>query len=497
MPRALVLAKLLLHAPLLSRYGWHPDELYFLSCGRRLAFGYADHPPFTPWVARLAEALFGDSLVGLRLFPLLAGVLLILLACRLVRELGGGAFAQGVAGLCLLTGPVWLRTSNMLTIVSFEPLFWTGCALLLVRLLRGGDPRLWLAFGAVAGVGVLNKHTVLLFGGALVLGLLLTRQRGLLRSRWPWLGLLVCSLCFLPNLAWQASHDWATFRFMRALNESVMSGISPVEFLAGQVIYVGPLAAIVWLPGLARLFSPRHRELRPLAWGWVLLITALLLLSSKVYYSMPYYPILLAAGAWYWEDRLAHARTRRCVVVSRVALGSLLLAGGAALAPVSLPLLPIAKVDGFARAATLGLVASSGEVTGDLHAQHGWPELAAEVAKRLEGLSDVDRGKAVLFVRNYGEAGALEQWGARYGLPPVITNHLSWHDWLPASISGEVVLTLGLGDSPLDELYEEKEPLGVLPDHPQGASWERGRELVLYRRPKVPLARWWPAERWL
>ena len=159
-PSLIALLGVLLHVPVLSRYGFHRDELYFAACGERLALGYADHPPWVPWVARLAVDTLGESVVALRLPALAAGALAILLAGALARELGGGRFAQGLASLSVLIAPVFLRVANVLAIPSFEPVFWLGATWALVRVLRGGHARGWLLVGAIAGLGLLNKHTM-------------------------------------------------------------------------------------------------------------------------------------------------------------------------------------------------------------------------------------------------------------------------------------------------------------------------------------------------
>ena len=165
---------LALHLAAAGVYGLFIDELYFLACGEHLAWGYVDMPPLTAAQAWLARGLFGDSMLAIRLFPALAGAGLVLLAGALARELGGKRFAQGLAALAVATAPGYLLASSYLSMNSIEPLLWMGCALVLLRIIRTGDTRLWLAFGLLAGIGLENKDTMLLFGFALVAGLLLT-----------------------------------------------------------------------------------------------------------------------------------------------------------------------------------------------------------------------------------------------------------------------------------------------------------------------------------
>jgi 4-amino-4-deoxy-L-arabinose transferase-like glycosyltransferase len=184
----LVLAavKLALHLYAGRHYGYFVDELYYLACSQHLAWGYVDQAPLIAAIAKTARVLFGDSLSAIRFFPALAGAGQVLLAGMIARELGGRAFAQGLAALCTLLAPGFLALDNLLTMNAFEPLFWMGCAYLAIRIIRTGDEQLWLWFGAVAGAGLMNKHSMLIFGFGVVAGLLLTPQRKHLWSRWFW-----------------------------------------------------------------------------------------------------------------------------------------------------------------------------------------------------------------------------------------------------------------------------------------------------------------------
>ncbi len=215
----LLIAKALLHLPGLFRYGYFRDELYFLDCGRHLGFGYVDHAPLVGLYAKVA-LLLGGSLPALRILSLAAGVGVVALTVLLARRLGGGRYAQLLAGVCVLVAPVNLMIGSILTMNVFEPLFWTGCGLLLVRIARGGDPRLWLAFGAVAGLGLENKHSMVFFGFAAAVAIVTTPLRRHLRERWIWLGAGVALLLFLPNLVWQWKHGFPTLEDLNNVRES-------------------------------------------------------------------------------------------------------------------------------------------------------------------------------------------------------------------------------------------------------------------------------------
>jgi 4-amino-4-deoxy-L-arabinose transferase-like glycosyltransferase len=268
----LVVAKLVVHIPGLFRYGYFRDELYFLDLARHLDWGYVDCAPLIAVYGKIA-LLLGGSLPALRLLPLLAGAAMVALTVVLARELGGGRFAQALAGGCALVAPIYLLIDGLLTMNAFEPLFWMGCAWLLARIVRTGDSRLWIWFGVLAGLGLLNKHSTALFGAAALIALLLSPQRQELSRGWAWLGAGVALLIFLPNLVWQAVHGFPTLEDLanvRELGKNVV--LSPVDFLAQQILVMHPVVFPVWLLGLASLLGGRLRRFRVIGWTYLALL---------------------------------------------------------------------------------------------------------------------------------------------------------------------------------------------------------------------------------
>ena len=198
-----------------GRYGYFRDELYYAACGQHLAWGYADHAPLIGLVARVSRMLFGDSLHALRFFPALSAGAKILLTGWIVRELGGRRYAQILAATAMLLCPIYLAMDNFLSMNAFEPVFWMLLAAISLRVIRTGSARLWPLFGLVAGIGILNKHSTLLFGLAFVLGLIVTRQRTVLRAPRIWLGAGISFLIFLPNLLWEIRNHWPTIEILQ------------------------------------------------------------------------------------------------------------------------------------------------------------------------------------------------------------------------------------------------------------------------------------------
>ena len=340
-------AKLLLHLATASRYGYFGDELYFMACGEHLDWGYVDQPPLIALVAWLVRHTLGTSLLAMRLPSALAGVALVLLAALLARELGGGRFAMGLAALSVALAPVYLVMHYLFTMNAFEPLFWTACALVVVRLVKTGDQRLWLAFGAIAGLGLQNKYSMAVFAGALVAGVVLSPERRALAKPWIWLGGLVAGLVFLPNLIWNVQHGWPFLELMRNIRASGRDVlVSPVEYVLRQALNMGPTAAPVWLAGLGwLLFAKRGRAFRPLGIAFVVTLAVFIVTKGKDYYLAPAFATLFAAGGVALEGFAAEGR-RRLLRPALVALPLLFVP----LLPLVLPILPIDLLLAFQRA---------------------------------------------------------------------------------------------------------------------------------------------------
>jgi dolichyl-phosphate-mannose-protein mannosyltransferase len=491
---ALAGGKLLLHAALSGRYGYFRDELYFLDCGRHLDWGYVDHAPMIGLVARLA-LLLGGSLHVLRLMPALAGALLVALTMVLARELGGGRFAQGVAGLAVIVAPIYLGTDSILSMNAFEPLFWMGCVWALVRIVRGGDRRLWLLFGVLAGLGLMNKHSTMFFGLSVAAALVLAPERRELRTPWPWLGAGVALLVFMPNLLWQVRHDFATIEDLRNVARSGKNvRLGPVEFVAQQVLILHPVLFPLWLGGLAWLWRGAAGRFRVLGWTFVVFFATLFALKAKNYYLAPLYPMLFAAGGAGLEEGLERWPATRGKAWPKAAVVSVIVIAAVALAPLALPLLPPEGYVAYEKA--LGVspprteVAHRGPLPQIFGDQFGWPELVAEIARIYHSLPPEERARTGIFANNYGEAGAIALFGPRHGLPRPISAHQSYFLWGPGGFEGDVLIVLQDDREDLERLCASVEQAGAH-FHPWGMAEENG-PIFVCRGPKRTLRAMWP-----
>jgi len=470
------------------------DEFYYLACARRLAWGYVDHPPLSIAILAATRALLGDGLVAIRLPVILAGGVAVVLAGLLTRAMGGGRTAQWLAALAVAVMGTSLVFSSYFSMNAFDQVFWLLAALIVARILGGGDERLWLLFGIVVGLGLLNKISVGFFVGGIVLGLALSPQRRHLISPWLWAGGAVAVAMLVPHLVWQALHRFPTAEFIRNAQAFKIVAHSPLAFLGAQVLEANPVTLPLWVGGLvALLVAPWLRPYRPLGIAFVAVLVVFLVQQAKPYYLAPAYPPLLAAGA----IALERWQNRRQSAWPAPAVGVLLLAGGGL---VSLLSLPILSPDAYARlAGTLGIEAPQeerhavAELPQFLADRYGWENLAATVGRVYDALPPDERARAAILAWNYGQAGALEFYGPRYGLPPVISAHNNYWIWGPGTATGEVLIVLGARPQDLQAQCASVESAATVVS-PHAVPRENNLPITICRGLRVPLMTVW---RWL
>jgi len=487
-------AKIILQFAGIGSYGFFRDELYYMACGEHLAWGYVDQPPLIALIAWLARHLFGHSIVGLRIFPVLAGATVVFLTGIFARELGGGRLAQSVAAISVLLAPAFLAFDSFFSMNAFEPLFWLFCAWLVVRIVKGATPKLWLIFGIVAGLGLENKHTMLVFGFALAVGLLLGGEGRIFRSKRIWMGACVALLFFLPNLIWEARHGWPQVEVVRNAQLYKNIPISHLDFLGEQVAFLNPIAFPLWLGGLIWYFiSSEAKRFRFLAWTYLIVLAIFMFLGGKSYYVLPVYPILLAAGGVMLE-RFARSQRRRTMALAYVAM---IVAAGLVALPFGVPLLP---VNDFLRYSRLLPYSSLAKTERDAVAvqlpqlyadMFGWKNMAETVAQVYDGLPAPDRADCAILGGNYGETGAIDYYGPGLGLPKAIGGHNSYFYWGPGGYSGACVIIFGEQSGEFIKLFGEVRQAATIVS-PHAMPNEESVPVYVCRKPRAPLAVLWP-----
>ncbi len=485
-------AKLVLHLYAGRHYGYFTDELYYLACARHLAWGYVDQPPLIALVTWLERGLLGDSLSAIRLLPALSGAAKVVLTGMIARELGGKRLAQGLAALCVLLAPGMLALDHILSMNTFEPLFWMSCAYLVVRMIRTGNTRLWLWFGVLAGVGLQNKYSMAIFGFGIVAGLLLTEQRRLLWTKWLWIGGAIALLIFLPNLLWNIHYHFPFLELQRNIQRSGRNvPMPPFTFLTQDALAMLPLSVPIWLGGLWFFFF--HGEGKPhrfLGWAWVVTAVVIMTLDPRVYYLFPAFPALFAGGAVMWERWLARPR----LAWVKPVYGVLMVAMAALLAPTLIPLLPPETYIRYAAVTHLQQPRIENNELGPLPQlfadQFGWQEMAATVAGVYRSLPPDVQARTAIFGQNYGQAGAIDLFGPRYGLPPAISGHQNYFLWGPRGYTGESMIVLNGRKRILDEQFASVR-LAAHVTHPYSMPYQHF-DVYYCQGLKQPLAPMWP-----
>jgi len=486
-------AQLVVHCYFNNRYGYFRDEFDYLSCSDRLAWGYVDHPPLIPFLVHLTRVTLGDSLRALRFFPALAHSALVVLAALLAREFGGRRYALLLTATSVALAPIYLAYGSLVTTNTLEPLLWMGCAACAVRAV-GDDPRYWLGFGVIAGIGLEEKYGIAVFGLGIVVGLLLTERRRLFADRWIWLGGMLALVLFLPNLLWNIHHHWPFLELMRGVKASGRDVVlSPFEYFGQQILMLQPVAGPVWVLGLVALFA--WRRLRPwrfLGWGYVVAFAVFVVLKGKNYYLAPVYPLLLAAGAALLEDGIARSRQTWLKPVTL----ALIVAEGLWIAPLVVPVLPVDRLAAFVRLLPFKVPRPENRPAEPPIPQHyadqfGWRELVDEVHVAWQRIPLAERADCGIFAQNYGQAGAIDFFGRRDGLPPALSGHQTFFLWGPRGYSGRCLIVVDDQQAALERLFSSVEFVGTSRDNPY--AWERRLPVYICRGPKFgSLSQLWP-----
>jgi 4-amino-4-deoxy-L-arabinose transferase-like glycosyltransferase len=483
----------LVHLVANPHYGYFRDELYFIVCGRHPALGYVDQPPLAPLIAAGTQ-VFGHSLVLLRAAAAVFAAASICVTCVLAAELGGGWFAQIFAALVSALCPVLCAFGLKISTDTVGLWLWPLIVLYVLRLSRGAPPRLWLGAGAAVGASFLSKYSVVYLVAALVAGIACSPQRRMLWSRWFLAGVGVAAALALPNVAWQAAHGFPMLEVLRNGQHGKNVVLSPGTYLLAEALITNPVLALVWIAGLVWLLA--HAASRFVGLAFLFLMAAMIASHAKHYYPADVYPVLFAAGAVAVERATDLRRWLRPVAVTVAA------AAGLAAIPYALPVLPVPVFLRYHRfvSARLSLEAVRTEnarptpLPQDWADMHGWPELAAAVARVVESLPPAERSRAAIVAANYGEAAAIDFFGEQYHLPPALSGHNQYFLWGTHGYDGEVVIDVNGDCGKRAHLFRSVEKAAFLTS-PLVMPWENDLPILVCRGIEKPLPELWAGKK--
>lgn len=479
---AIAFAKFLFHLYFNNRYGYFRDEFDYIACGNHLAWGYVDQPPLIPFLIHISRAVLGDSLRAIRFIPALASSLLVVQTVLIARELGGKFYAMLLSAVAILVAPQYLSNASLLTTNCLEPNLWMACAYFVILAIKRNDPRYWVWVGIFAGIGMEEKYSIAFFIFGITVGLLLTEQRRAFLNKWFWLGALAMFVIFLPNLLWNIHYHWPFLQLMhniRAEGRDVVLSAGP--YFVDQTLLVSPLAAPIWIIGLIAFFlSSKLKPYRGLGWSYLICYAVFFALHGKSYYLAPIYPMLLAAGAVVIDSALtskdAQTRTktgRFGIAWRKRVIVDVLIVSGVVTLPITVPVFSPATFLAYTKKLPFKL-----PITEHAHAraplpqwyadQFGWNEIVAETAVAWNQLTPDERKdkNCGIFAQDYGQAGAIDFLGGKYGLPKSLSGHQTWFLWGPRGYSGNCMIVLDDRRSRLDELWSNVQYVGTSADNP-------------------------------
>jgi 4-amino-4-deoxy-L-arabinose transferase-like glycosyltransferase len=480
---------------LITPYGFQRDEFLYFAMGAHLHLWTMDFPPAMAILSQVMRATVGIGLVPVRVVPGLAATLVAMFAILFARELGGRAFAQALAALTIIASPAFLRSGTLFQPVVFDQLAWTAVLFALLRAVRTGDRRWWFALGVAAGLGLLIKFSIAIIGASVFIALLALPERRSFKTPWPWLAAAIALAIGGPSIAGQVHTGWTALLYERELAAVQLVHITVAGFLASQVQMLGLGAAVaaagLWAYG-------REREVRVVGVSCIVALGIILAFRGKAYYLLPVYPALVGAGAA-WTERATQPPARaaaRYGMLVRAAAIAIVVAYGALALPFGLPVLSPAAMARYAAAGPKAGVTTNTDRVLRLPQDYAdmlhWRERVLAVAHVYDALPPAERAEAVIGATNYGEAGAIDYYGPSLGLPNAICGCGSYWFFGPGSKRGEVLVTIGVQEAQLRQLYHRVTPAGRVVDT-LAVPEEQDAPLYVSTEPVRTLQDLWPA----
>jgi hypothetical protein len=488
---AMVLFLIFMISSTIKPYGFFIDELYFIACSKRLAWGYIDQPPLSIALLAIVRSIFGDNMFAIRFLPALSISATAFVTGLLARRLGGGLASMLLASLAVMVMPVFLLFGAFYSMNAYEPLIWTTVVFFAVKMVQQENPRYWLHIGILMGLGLEMKHTIILYGIAFVIGLIISDKRRLIFNRLTLWGGLACFLIILPNLLWQYSHHFPSLELYRNSFTAKNIDKSYLQVMIEQVIFVNPFTFPLWLTGLVALFFRKAKPYRFMLFAFAFLLLIILAgRSSRPDRIASIYTFFMASGVVAIEQYLASSRRR----FAQISAAILILAGGIILAPVFIPLMPPQTLKPYISRLGLHFDIEAGKIGEPvpqwLADRIGWQELAADVVKVYEALPEREKRNVVIVSTNYGEAGALELYGDQFGLPDVYATHNSFHSWGPPPDSVRTYIGVYIDPDDVKDKFESVEEVAVF-HCPDCTRPQQNISIYVMRGPKFSMAKEW------
>jgi len=478
---------------LFTAYGIFRDELYYLACSNNLDWSYVDQPVLSILVLKVNSILFGDSLFAIRLLPALCHAVLILITGLMVKEFEGNNFSVLLACITILFIPVYESIFNFYSMNCLDILFWSASIYLLIKIIKSGNQKLWILFGVLIGLGLQNKYSVAFMCIGIFIAILFTPFRKIYIQKWIWFSATVAFIIFMPHIIWQIANHFPTLEFINNAKLHKNVPLNPLDFLKEQFMTLNPVNTIVWLPGLIYfLFSKKVRQFQFFGLAYIIIFLFLALQNSKPYYLTPVYPILFVGGAVVIGNFILNRNFNWLKPVLIITI----IIGGIFSAPLAMPVLSPESFINYSQSIGLTPGGEEHDQNDNKLGQHysdmfGWKEMADSVAKVYLSLPVEERKKCAIFGQDYGQAGAIDYFGKKFGLPNAICAHNSYWLWGTRNWDGQILIVIGGDEEDYKEYFREYYRAGTI-DHPYARSFERHLPIYVVKGLKKPVKEIWP-----
>lgn len=457
-PNLTAFSFLLLTLVTAGRYGFFGDELYYFACSKHLAFGYVDHPPLVAILTFISVKIFGETLIGLRFLSGLAGAGTVLIASHISKSLGGNKFSQSLAALLILFSAGIPAISSFFSMNPVDIFLCSLFILLFIKIIDDPSPKKWIILGLVLGIGLLNKYTFMVLGFSTITALMITKHWRYFKSPWLYISFLIGFLLFLPHIIWQIDHSFPTLEFMKNATSNKNLSLSPLTFILQLILGLNPFTFPIWLSGIIFLTFGKHfKKYHIFGWMAILFLAVYMTQNSKVYYAIPIFPLLFAAGSIViekWVEKY-HMNYIKWVTIILIVIS------GTVLMPLFVPILPVEQFVSYSKTIGVWDYIKMEQDESDLLPLHfiyrfGWPEMVELVAETYHSLPIEDQADETAILASwYGPAGAIDHFGQKLGLPPSICGRNNYWIWGFREYTGECIISVGFNVEQMKQFYND------------------------------------------
>lgn len=459
---AFVAIKLLMHLASFDNYELHRDEYLYAAMGKHLDWGYFSVPPLIGLFSKIASSLFGQTIFAYKLIPALLSAGIIVTTLLFVKELGGKLFAVLLAGCATLFSISMMRVGGLFQPVCFDVFFWTLSAYFVLKLIKNNEPRYWLHIGISIGIAFLNKYMIVFFAAGLIIAMASTSHRILIQSKYFILGAIAGLVIISPNIWWQYQHHWVVLHHLEELKKTQLVNVSISDFLIDQIM-MNINSVLVLLIGLWALCLNKERPYRVFLALYLATMILFVLTNAKSYYSLGLYPFLTAIGS-YAVEKYIH-QSKRALSIPILALTVLI---SLPVVPIGLTLLPPEEMSKF--------MERVGSKTGidrwedgkhhkmpqDYADMLGWCEMAQYVVRTYQGLPSKEKQQCAIYAENYGQAGAIDYYGSKSGIPTPISFSDAFLYWAPSEADFKTLIYVNDDTSGIKKMFANVRLMGKI-----------------------------------